>query len=300
VPDLHGAHREETNMAISGITPITALPNAAQLSGSPLLGASPVGQDKPGIFSRIGSALKAAASALRGDVQPDAALGVQSLGMQAVASPAPVATSQPTVLTRVDKHGNVREKQSGTILKRANGEIPAGAEQLAVAAGLVPADALAQSQLASNATQVPGATVYSYDQNGNPVTMSQLGVTPTMLQGLTGMASGADRSATPQVNATNQNSIGLGGNGLLGTATPVLGQPILVADESAGAAATGSQPANQTVHNENATDIASQNQGIDYGYGLGGLGSGLATPYSPYGASMTGAYALGSTASRWF
>jgi hypothetical protein len=53
------------------------------------------------------------------------------------------------------------------------------------------------------------------------------------------------------------------------------------------------------VTNRNATDINNRNQGLGYGYpgGYGGWGDptgGIATPYSPYGSSMTGAYTLGN------
>jgi hypothetical protein len=162
------------------------------------------------------------------------------------------------------------------------------------------------SALPANATQLPNATVYSYDQNGNPAvaglqglpatTQSQLGILPqlgTSLDGLTGQTAAAN---VPQMNQTNQTSVptGAGVNGLgVGTSVPTLGQAIYnpaVTPESVKAAAdAAAQPASgtgatQAVTNKNSNDQSSLNQGSAYGlngYGAGGL-------RLPYGSSMTG------------
>ncbi len=274
-------------MTISALNSTATLPTAAlgstMLPGTALAG--PAAQvEKPGLLSRIGSALKAAVAALRGDTSSDAALGAQALAMQAplAAAATPVASAPVTVKkpkavsagsgaskatakhpkakTWIDKAGNVRQVGTGKILKAASGSKATAAAAKPAATAATPT----ATQLPSNATQTSGATVYSYDQNGNPVSMSQLGITPTMLQGMTGLADAAEQTSTPQVNATNQNNIGLGSTGLLGSATPVLGQPILVTDTSADAS-TDSDAGTQSVTNENVTDIASRNQGVTYG-----------------------------------
>ncbi len=298
-------------MAISGLTPTTALPFAtgnpyagstalsAPLPGSPLLAANAGAVEKPGLGTRLMNAMRSAISELRG--APTSFGAAQTLAMQSQALPTasqPVSVARPAssakpkfpnAKTWIDKQGNVRELGTGKVLKAASG------------AAAAPSPAAAQ--LPTNATQVPGATVYSYDQNGNPVapTMQQLGMTPTMLQGLTGMANGVDPDG-PQLNATNQTNLSGLASGLgMGSTVPMLGQPIVTTaptPASAGAATGG----NQSVTNENVSDIASRNQGLDYGWGSGGWGlpfGGVATPAAPYGASMTGAYALGN-ANRWF
>jgi hypothetical protein len=161
--------------------------------------------------------------------------------------------------------------------------------------------------LPANATSLPGATVYSYDQNGQPVmapTMSQLGVSPQMLAGITGAAERVDPSG-PQLNATNQTNVSGLGSGV-GSAVPVLGAPILTtpAVTSSGdtATATGTTGGTQAVTNRNATDVSSRNQGgLGYGtYGGYDPTGGIASPLAPYGSSMTGAYALGTTQNRGF
>ncbi|MCW2927714.1 MAG: hypothetical protein JWM86_1682 [Thermoleophilia bacterium] len=312
-------------MTISGFNPNTALPTAglmsplatgaptmalgATLPGSPMLGAQAGITEKPGIASRLMSAMKAAVSELRGAGASDAQIREQMLAMQAQA---PVTLAKQPVAARAgvktpkgksftDGAGNVREVGTGKILKpttrAAAGAAPAGA---------VPTGGM---QLPSNATTVPGATVYSYDQNGNPVaapTMQQLGMTPTMLQGLTGVADAAEQQGPqgPQLNATNQTNVGGLGTGFgLGSGVPVLGQPIVTTPAATAPGDTGVAPhegtgGNQVVRNENTTDIASRNQGIaPYGYGGYDPTGGFATPFSPYGSSMTGAYAMGSAPS---
>lgn len=317
-------------MAISGLTPTTALPFAmgtpisgaplaaqSGLTGNPLLGASAGATEKPGLGTRLLNAMKSAISELRGGSPSASALATaQTLAMQAAATPVasqPVSVSKPAAnakpkfphaKTWIDKQGNVRELGTGKVLKAAAGAAAAAP------ASTVPADA---SQLQTNATQIPGATVYSYDQNGNPIaapTMQSLGMTPTMLQGLTGMANGVDPDG-PQLNATNQTNLGGIGSMLgMGSAVPVLGQPIAVTQPSAGDTGAGTGTGgNQSVTNENKTDVSSRNQGPDYGWGgYGGYGGsgwglpfgGVATPGAPYGASMTGAYVLGNSANRLF
>lgn len=330
-------------MTISGLNPINALPqlapsgglngslpNAAQLSGNPLLGASAGVNEKPGIGTRLMSAMRSAISELRGTGSSNAGqlVPMQTLPMQAPGAGAPVTLNRapkpakhaagasakfPGAKTWVDKQGNVRQIGTGKVLKPGRGAAAAPKPGAAAQAPIGQQPAGVQqpgAQLPSNATQLQGATVYSYDQNGNPVapTMQQLGMTPTMLQGLQGMVGGVDPDG-PQMNATNQSNVGLGsGMGMgLGSAVPVLGQPIATstpAPTSPGdaGAATGSTGGSQTVTNENSSDNSSRNQGLGYGWGTGsgwgGLG-GVASPMAPYGSSMTGAYALGN-ASRLF
>lgn len=305
-------------MAISGFNPTTALPGlvpGAQLSGSnPLLAAqggsfpstsqlaaqAGVGE-KPGIASRFMSAMRAAIGELRGQGASEAQIREEMLAMQAqppvtlAKKPAAGSVAGRKGKTWTDKQGNLREVGTGKVLKPAAGATaPAAAEPQGTA-------------LPVNAQQLPGATVYSYDQGGNPVptpTMQQLGVTPTMLQGLTGMANGVDPEGPrgPQVNATNQSSIGGLGSGLgHGSAVPVLGMPIATAQATSPGDSAPATPHNgtggtQAVTNRNTTDIANRNEGFGYGGYPGAWGDptgGIATPYSPYGSSMTGAHAVG-------
>jgi len=169
-----------------------------------------------------------------------------------------------------------------------------------------------QAALPANATQLPNATVYSYDAAGNPAVAGLAGLSPQMQQqfGITpqmvsGMTQGVDPSTSgAQLNATNQTNVGglgVGGMGM-GTAVPVLGQPILnvpdptleqddAATKPPHEAASGSS---QVVRNSNSTEREQQ--------GIGGWDSwgGMATPYSPYGSSMTGAYVGQQTGVRGF
>lgn len=300
-------------MSISGFNPTSALPGlvpGAQLAGSnPLLAAqggmipstsqlaaqAAVGE-KPGIASRFMNAMRAAVSELRGQGASDAQIQSQMLAMQAQVQ-APVSVNRPRTVagkkgkTFTDKQGNLRQVGTGKILKPAAGAVanqPVGSS----------------SSLPSNATTLPGATVYSYDGNGQPVagpTMQQLGMTPTMLQGLTGAADQHGQQG-PQMNATNQTNLsGMGSGNGYGSAVPVLGAPISVAPVTSpgDTPASGTAGATQAVTNRNTTDVDSLNQGMGYGGygGYGGFGDpsgGIATPYSPYGSSMTGAYALGN------
>jgi hypothetical protein len=217
-------------------------------------------------------------------------------------TPKPVTTKAKTF---TDKQGNVRQVGTGKIIK-ASTRPAAHAEPTA--------QQPVGGQLPTNATQLPGATMYSYDANGNPVaapTMAQLGMSPTMLQGLTGMAGMVDPDGPqgPQVNATNQNSIGGLGSGFgLGSAVPVLGAPILTTSPGDSAPTTphnGTTGGTQSVTNRNATDVNNRNQGLGYGYpgGYGGWGDptgGIATPFAPYGSSMTGAYTGNGLLGRLF
>lgn len=307
-------------MAISGFTP-TALPGlvpGAQLAGSnPLLAAqggtipttsqlaaqAAVGE-KPGIAARLMNAMRAAVSELRGMGASDAQIQQQMLALQAQAQQPVTLAKQATVRgartpkgkTWTDRQGNLREVGTGKVLKPAT-----GASQHATSQPGAAAQQPVGSTLPSNATTLPGATMYSYDANGNPVaapTMQQLGVTPTMLQGLTGLAGAVDPDG-PQVNATNQTNLSGIGAGM-GSQVPVLGAPIVTrpvtspGDDAPTTPHNGSTGGTQAVTNRNTTDVNNRNQGFGYGYGgWGDPMGGVATPYSPYGASMTGAYALG-------
>jgi hypothetical protein len=302
-------------MAISGFSPTAALPGlvpGAQLAGSnPLLAAqggsfpgsaqlaaqAAVGE-KPGIVTRFMSAMRAAVGELRGVRPSDEQIRSQVLAMQAQQ---PVTLAKKPVTTKAktftDKQGNVRQIGTGKIIKPTTRP----------AAAATPATQPVGGQaLPTNATQLPGATMYSYDANGNPVsapTMQQLGMNPTMLQGLTGMAGAVDPDGPqgPQVNATNQTNLGLGSGLGMGSAVPVLGAPILTTSPGDTAPTTphNGTGGTQSVTNRNATDINNRNQGFGMGYpgGYGGWGDptgGVATPFSPYGSSMTGAYTLGN------
>jgi len=275
---------------LAGSNPLLAAPGTSSVGGSSLLGAQLGVQEKPGILTRFSNAMKAAIGELRGGT-PASAYPTTQLALSA---PAPVAVTAPKVApkkgvkgkTFTDKQGNLRQVGTGKVLKAA---VPKAA--------MAPTNSLPaqqQPQLPANAAQIPGATVYSYDQNGNPVapTMQQLGMTPTMLQGLEGMTGAVDPSG-PQVNATNQTNVGTGSG--LGSAVPVLGQPIVTAQPAAATGGTGS--GTQSVANNNVTDVSSRNQGVSpYGYGAGYGGSpwdGIATPAAPYGSSMTGSFVLG-------
>lgn len=293
-------------MAISGFTPTTALPTLApggtMLAGSnPLLAAqggtmptsaglaaqAGVGE-RPGIGSRLMSAMRAAVGELRGDGVNDAQLRTQMLAMHAQA---PRAAAKPATTDRPRRAKNVKSAKSWKTL--------ANPPKAAVAPTAT--QPTAGSSLPANATALPGATVYSYDANGQPVmapTMQQLGVSPTMLQGIHGLTQTVDPDG-PQLNATNQTNLsGIGSGTGLGTPVPVLGQPILNAPVTSPGDAAPATPhaasgGTQLVTNRNSTDQSHR------GFGYGGYGSpfdptgGVASPYSPYGASMTGAYALG-------
>ena len=292
-------------MTISGFSPITglsalganaALPAnqlAAQgnlLPNGGVLAAQAGTVEKPGIGSRLVSAVKAAIGELRGS-SPVSALPTSQLAMQAVQ---PVSVAKPAATT-------AKPRTAKKVVHAKTWKTLANPPKAAAAA---PVATQPSSTLPVNATQVPGATVYSYDQYGNPVapTMAQLGVNPQMIQGLAGQVD-PDGPQGPQVNATNQTAVGGTGSGLgYGSAVPVLGAPILTTpttssgDTNAGSGTGGSQ----TVTNRNDTDVSSRNQGLGFGYGgYGDVTGGIATPFSPYGASMTGAY-LGSQNKGFF
>lgn len=289
---------------LAGSNPLLAAPGTSGLvGGSPLLGAQAGVLEKPGIGTRFVNAMKAAIGELRGGTP--VGYPSQSLAMQSPLASAPVTVDKPAATpkravkakTYTDKAGNLRQVGTAKILKPttrpAANAVPQGPVQ--------PQQLQPQQQLPANAAQIPGATVYSYDQFGNPTapTMQQLGMTPTMLQGLEGMTGAQDPSG-PQVNATNQTNLSGLGTGLglgAGSAVPVLGAPIVTTpavtsrgDQPAGGTGTG---ANQAVTNRNETDIANRNQGVMPGYGTGWGGSpwnGIATPAAPYGSSMTGSF----------
>jgi len=313
-----GRSLSNSNPLLAAGSPSTGVPVAAQA------GASSIG--KSSVSARLVSAMKAAVAELRGTGASDAEIRQQILALQAQT---PVTLAKQPSLTKshtaaksgvkpkgktfTDGAGNVRQVGTGTIVRAAK---PAAG---AAAAPTRPAPSMPGSTLPGNATQLPGGTVYSYDQNGSPVmnglsglpaaTQQQLGMTPTMLQGVNGLVNGVDPMAgpapTPQMNATNQTALnglnGFGASGLVGgSAVPVLGAPIVQPVTPAVTTAVPGQPANasganQRVTNANTNDQASLNQTPAFGYG--GYGSsglpfdgGMASGYSPYGASMTGAY----------
>lgn len=324
-------------MSISGFTPTTTLPAfaamqpganplSAQLPGISMNGAAAGIEEKPGLLSRLRNAMRSAVGELRGT---PTSLPQRTLAMHSPEAHAPVSVEKPSASgsakfpnakTWKDRSGSVRELGTGRVLKPAPGA--ASQQGIAPQQGIVsPQGTAPQQQLPSNAAVLPGATVYSYDQLGNPVapTMQQLGMTPTMLQGLEGMAAGVDLQGPqlnpqgPQLNATNQNTVGLGtglGLGLgmgIGLGAPVIGQPINTAGPAgpptpaaAGAAVPG-QGGSQVVRNENVSDSSSDNQGLGWGGQGSGWGlpfGGVATPALPFGPSMTGAYGSG-VASRF-
>ncbi|MCW2925034.1 MAG: hypothetical protein JWM98_2438 [Thermoleophilia bacterium] len=323
-----GATLAGTNPLLAGSNPLLAgstgglVPTGAQLAAMSGVG------EQPGIGTRLVSAMKAAISELRGQGASEAQIRDQVLAMQAQA---PVTLAkQATVAKPVAKKPVakapakkvVHAKTWKTLTPHPTTAKPAVAPKPAAVA---PAVTAPMAALPSNATQLPSATVYSYDQNGNPIaapTMSQLGLTPTMLQGLTGAAQAVDPEG-PQVNATNQTNLSGIGSGVGvpvpvtgATAVPVLGAPIAIPvattpnspGDTAPTTPHNGASANQQVTNRNASDLGSLNQGIGgYGAGYGsGYGTpwdptgGVATPYSPYGSSMTGAYALGTQKPGFF
>lgn len=173
--------------------------------------------------------------------------------------------------------------------------------------------AVAGQQLPANATQLPNGTVYSYADSANPGLAGLQGLTPQqqLQMGImpTGMgnalgAYGQRAEGVPQANVTNQSSTGATGVlGMLGTTglAPTIGAPIMgntnlsapAAGTPAAAPTANTTGGTQNVTNRNRSDSSGLNQGADYGMGWGGTGypytGGIATPYSPYGASMTGA-----------
>lgn len=290
-------------MTISGINPLTTMPtvaaNGTTLAGSnPLLAGATAGPvptsaqlaamsgvtEKPGIGTRLVSAMKAAISELRGQGASNEQIRSELLALEAQR---PVSLAKSAVAAKPKGAKSAKKVVTAKTWKTLAPKTPAPTANAAVPT--------AQAQLPANATQLPGATVYSYDQNGNPAvaglqgldpaTQQQLGMTPTMLQGVNGLAQAVDPDG-PQVNATNQTSLNGTGSGLLGSAVPVLGAPIVTTPAAAPAApgSAASTGANQSVTNRNTTDVASRNENPGYGYGTGwGDLSGVASPYSPYG-----------------
>ena len=287
-------------MTVSGINPATASMLAAQggVAGQQSLVPSlqPYQTEQPGIGARLIGAVKAAFHELRGDGGTSNAMAAQQLAMQAALAPraASIAPAPAPVPVRTAKKV-VHAKTWKTL---ASTPRPTAAVQPGAAG-------MAGRTLPVNATALPGGVVYSYDGNGNPVAtgglagldpamQQRLGLTPAMMQGIEGMTQDVD-PAGPQLNQTNQlNLSGLGTGGVLGSAVPVLGQPILNPPTVVPAATTTTAPTEpgsaaledgQVVHNANTNDSDTRGMGYGAGYGWGGI----ATPYSPYGASMTGA-----------
>lgn len=217
----------------------------------------------------------------------------------------PLGASTPA-LGATEPQGGFLSRALGTV-KSLFGRGSGGTDAL-MAQQMLAQQGTATATLPANATQLPNATVYSYDAAGNPAVaglaglspqmQQQFGITPQMVAGMTqGVDPAAGRSGA-QLNATNQTNMGgMGVGGVMGTAVPVLGQPILNvpdptladdADDEAKPPHEGSG-SSQVVRNSNSTDARQS------GYGMGGWGGfdatgGMATPYTPYGSSMTGAY----------
>lgn len=313
-------------MTVNAMNQSAMLPQADRVllaNSNPLLGAAP-GQagagmpmamampmaEKPSLGARLVNAVKAAISELRG-VQPNAAqLGAQQLGLgapMASLAGAPAAAAPVTVKKRGVSAKNMTPEARRAVMDRVKQEkaeaAKAGAAApTAVAGAAMPTaatGAVASTALPAHATQLPGATVYSYDGNGNPAVaglqglspqmQSQLGMDPTMLGAVNGLVNSVDPSPVPQVNATNQNNIGH--TGLMGaSSTPVLGAPI-AQPVAEGDAAAGAGRSNQSVTNANSNERSALNQD-PYG-SYGSQGYGMSSPYSQYGTSMTGSYPQG-------
>ncbi|MCZ4496417.1 MAG: hypothetical protein JWM25_1000 [Thermoleophilia bacterium] len=287
-------------MSINALNQSAALPNAVQLASGPMGGMPVAGMtmEKPSLGARLVNAVKAAISELRG-VSPSAAqLGAQQLGASAglpsgMGMPTAEALATPVKKTVSAKGMTLAQRKA--VMERVAKEQEAGV----VAAPAAAAGAVG-TQLPAHATQLPGATVYSYDGNGNPAVaglqglspqmQSQLGMSPTMLGNVNGLVNSVDPTPVPQTNATNQNNIGAAG--MMGaSASPVLGAPVL---QPAAAGTNPAGAATQSVTNTNSSDRSSLNQDPYGSFGGTGYGTyGSATAAQPYGSSMTGAYTQG-------
>lgn len=247
---------------------------------------------------------------------PAAAATAMPAGVaKAKAKAKPKAAAKPK--TAAQKQAAAAKAKQAAAAKAA---LPvAGAAAAGAAVGAVAGSAA--GQLPANATQLPNGTVYSYADANNaglaglqglsPQQQLQLGIMPTGMGSTLGALGQRAEGGVPQANVTNQSSTGA--TGVLGTLgvgiAPTIGAPILgntnLSAPAAGttppaAPVTGQPPmanttgGNQNVVNRNRSDSGAFNQGTDYGMGWGGVGGypytgGIATPYSPYGASMTGA-----------
>ena len=310
-----GTSLQNSNPLLGGASPLDGSVPGAQ--GVAALGQQPAGQ--PGIVARLASAMKAAVAELRGRGASEEQVQRQVLAMQAqVGAGAPLAGAVAPVRRKVVVNPNSAAGKAELARRKAEDA------QLAASAGAAGA---VSAQLPANAMQLPGATVYSYDGNGNPAAaglqglpgqlQQQLGMTPTMGNASAfgqyeQLAAQAERSG-PQVNATNQTNVSPNGTPLglgVGIGAQVPGAPILTGSPlgtspavaavtaptspgDAGAAVPG-VGGSQSVQNRNVSDTASNNQGVAGWGGYGGYGDptgGIATPYAPYGSSMTGAYA---------
>ncbi|MBC7459998.1 MAG: hypothetical protein H7287_01415 [Thermoleophilia bacterium] len=320
--------------------------------GAATLGVANVTAAKPSIGQRLVNAMKAAIGELRGapaaaplqtlpagqaivtSPQPSAPVSPTVLGAVSGAMPAGTqtlaatargtGTAQPLANRTKLKASSLTAKQKAAVkvrvaaAERKEQAAAKAAAKVAVASagtaaiGAVPATGAAAGALPANATQLPNATVYSYDQRGNPAvaglaglpqaTQQQLGILGQFGNQVDGLAG----QTVPQTNQTNQTSIptgaGVGGLGLgMGTSVPTLGQAIynppvtpetiaaqkVAADKAAAAKAAGTATtgSTQAVHNQNSNDQSALNQNPGYGSGFGFGGSGAQLPY---GSSMNG------------
>lgn len=311
-------------MAVTGFTPTAAFPgllpagtslansnpllgsSSPHLLGAPAgaqVGAASLGSPSSSLPTRLVSAMKAAIAELRGSGASDEEVRRQILAMHASAGTARGAAAEPS------KPRTARKVKSAKTWKTlaAPSAAPAPQRQVTQPTPVQPG-LTAPTQLGMAAAQLPGGTVYTMDPQANPALaglaglppqlQQQLGMNPTMgyagMAGIDGLAAQADQ-AGPQLNATNQTTLA-GSNGI-GSAVPVLGAPIVTANAAAAAPApaSGSAGASQTVTNRNANDRDSRQRGFGspWGSGFGDPTGGLATPATPYGASMNGAYTLG-------
>ncbi|MCW2949992.1 MAG: hypothetical protein JWN41_1005, partial [Thermoleophilia bacterium] len=203
---------------------------------------------KPSIGARLLNAMKAALSELRGGSVPQAASPLLPAGQALVASPrsagavetlgstavgatpgAAAGANSETPPVRHLKASSLTAKQKAAVKARVAAQ--KAAEERAPVGSIGPVGAVGPTgaagaagfnqgglgslgALPANATQLPNATVYSYDQNGNPAvaglqglpsaTQAQLGILPqfgNQIDGLTGSPT------VPQVNQTNQTSL---------------------------------------------------------------------------------------------
>lgn len=278
-------------------------------AGSTQVGAAAVGA--PPLTARIAAAVKAAVGELRGAPTSALQLPMSPVSPELAPSAAPVAAkAKPAVKAKVGTAAHAKKPAKPVAHKAAAHPAPEGsAAAAAPGVGGAPVQGLpagtaaavgAQgvptglAQLPPNATQLPGATVYSYDGNGNPAIAGLQGLPPQTQQQLgmlPGLGSMADQwgaraeQSVPQINATNQTS-------LPGGASPVaLAGPLAPGTSTGDTQRIGtSTGAQQRVVNTNSNDQYRRDEGMGYGAGLsaGVLPYGMGSSYQSWGPSMSG------------
>lgn len=296
-----------SSMIPAGYIPTASvMPNAQQQLGTygslPMLGgvgAASSGAQIAGYPSDLTSLLAAAS------LNPT---GTSALGMQA--QPAVAAVQTPKAVAKAKKKVKPKAKKVKTKAKSVTKSKvkPKAKPKPKVDTQATPTSA----NLPANATQLPNGTVYSFADASNPALAGLSGLTPQQQLAL-GIMPSSMSQGMPQANITNQSNIdsrnpsGMLGLGLT-AGVPTLGAPIASnTNLSQAATAQGSSPTTSTttggeqkVTNRNNSDNGSTIANPYSGFGFGGMPNmgmpmpydytgGLATPFAPYGASMTGA-----------